>query len=82
MERRDVISVPRDAIVRCSGQNMVLLSQDGTLLPCAVCPGEVADGKVMIESGLREGDQIVVAITDQQRRKLTEKLSSGDDAGD
>lgn len=82
MEKPDAISVPREAVVRCSGQNVVLLSQRETLLPCAVCPGEVADGKVMIESGLHEGDQIVAAVTDQQRQALTEKLTSSADVGD
>lgn len=81
MEKKDAISVPREAIVRCSGQNVVLLSQRETLLPCPVFPGEVADGKVMIESGLHEGDQIVAAITDQQRESLTEKITAADDAG-
>jgi HlyD family secretion protein len=77
-EKRDAISVPRESIIRCSGQTMVLLAQREMLLPCPVQTGEVVDGKVLIESGLQQGDQIAVAVTDEQRNGIAEKLASAD----
>jgi len=75
-EKQDAISVPRESIIRCSGQNLVLLAQQDQLLPCPVQPGEVVDGKVLIESGLQDGDQIVAVVTEEQRKALAEILAT------
>jgi len=82
MEKRDAISIPPSAVVRHAGRNIVLMKTGDEFLPCQVQPGEVFDGKVLIESGLHEGDQIVSVITDQHRRVLNEKLTGTADFGE
>ena len=82
MEKPSAISVPQEAIARCMGQSVVLMKNGDQLLACQVKPGEVVDGRVLIESGLHEGDQIVASLTDQQRRALKEKVGCSFDAGE
>jgi len=82
MEKQDAITVPPTALIRHAGRNVVLMKSGDVLLPCQVEPGEVSDGKVLIESGLHEGDQIVSVVTDQQRRMLNEKLGASAEFGE
>jgi HlyD family secretion protein len=56
-EHSDAITVPRTAVTRLGGKSVVLLSQGEKLIPCPVQAGEIANGDVLIESGLQEGDQ-------------------------
>jgi multidrug efflux pump subunit AcrA (membrane-fusion protein) len=81
LEKPDAISIPTSAIVRCGRKNLVVLAQNDEFLPCEVRPGEVADGRVLIETGLREGDQIVTAVSDEQRRQLVEMFTDTSVAG-
>lgn len=73
-DRTNAISVPREAVARCGGINVVLMKSGEGFLPCQVTPGEVSEGKVLIESGLHEGDQIIASISESQREKLQEQL--------
>ena len=73
--RTSAISVPKEAVARCAGVNVVLMRTGEVFLPCHVVPGEVSEGKVLIESGLHEGDQIVAQISEHQRENLQEQLS-------
>ncbi len=77
MDKKDAISIPSTAIAKCFGQSLVLIKNGDQLLPCLIRAGEAVEGKVLIESGLSEGDQIVSAISDQQRDELEAKLGSG-----
>ena len=61
-------------MARCGSVNVVLMKSGKDFLPCQVTPGEVSEGKVLIESGLHEGDQIVASISQLQREKLQELL--------
>jgi len=54
--------------------NVVLMKSGEEFLACQVTPGEVSEGKVLIESGLHEGDQIIASISELQREKLQEQL--------
>ena len=73
-DRTNAISVPKEAVARCGGVNVVLMKSGEDFLPCQVTPGEVSEGKVLIESGLHEGDQIMASISEPQREKLQEQL--------
>ncbi len=82
MEKADAISIPQEAVARCMGYSVVLMKTGDQFLACQVKPGEVVDGKVLIESGLQEGDQIIAALSEQQRRALKEKVGGSFDAGE
>lgn len=81
-ERSDAITVPRSAVTRLGGKAMVLLSQGEKLIPCPVQAGEIADGDVLIESGLQEGDQVVAAISDDQKKEMEIALNGSYDAAE
>lgn len=70
LEHPKAIAVPREALTRYGDKSVVLMAQGNRLKPCPVQPGEVVDGKVVIESGLHEGDQIVAAISDREIDQL------------
>lgn len=70
LNRPSSISVPKEAVARCGKVNVVLMKSGEDLVPCEVTPGEVSDGKVLIESGLREGDQIVASISEHEQERL------------
>ena len=74
LDRTSAISVPKEAVARCGSMNVVLMKSGEDFLPCQVTPGEVSEGKVLIESGLHEGDQIIASISELQRQKLQEEL--------
>ena len=78
-DRPNAISVPKEAVARCGSINVVLMKSGENFLPCQVTPGEVSEGKVLIESGLHEGDQIMAAISDLQRDQLQEQLLRSQD---
>lgn len=82
LERPSAIAVPREALTKYGDKNVVLMAQGNRLKPCQVQPGEVVDGKVMIESGLHEGDQIVASISDRQLDQLKVASTVGVDHGD
>ena len=74
LNKPSAISVPKEAVARCGGVNVVLMKSGEEFLACQVTPGEVSEGKVLIESGLHEGDQIIASISELQREKLQEQL--------
>ncbi len=75
-DKTDAIAVPPQAVTRCAGINLVLLKSGDQLLPSQVETGEIVDGKVLIRSGLSAGDQIVPAISDEQRAQLYQRLGN------
>jgi HlyD family secretion protein len=81
-ERLNAITVPRSAIIRLGGKALVLLSQGEKLIPCPVQAGEIANGDVLIESGLQEGDQVVAAISDDQKKQMEVALNGSFDAAE
>ena len=81
-EKPDAIAVSPQAVTRCAGINLVLLNNGEQLLPCQVETGEVVDGKVLIQSGLSEGDQIVSVISGEQRAMLNERLGNQSEAAE
>ena len=80
-DRDDAIAVPPQAVTRCAGMNLVLIRRGDQLLPCQVETGEIVDGKVLIQSGLSEGDEIVANITDEQRLSLDKRLQGPTETG-
>ncbi|MFN9717914.1 MAG: HlyD family efflux transporter periplasmic adaptor subunit [Planctomycetota bacterium] len=82
LEHPDAIAVPREALTRYGDRSVVLMAQGNRLKACPVQPGEVVDGKVVIESGLHEGDQIVASISERQLDELKVASTAGGDHGD
>jgi hypothetical protein len=82
LEEPDAITLPPEAVIRCAGRNLVMMKAGDAFLPHEVQPGEVADGKVLIKSGLREGDQVASTISDRQRQELENHFADSSDAGD
>lgn len=67
---RDVIKVPRDAVVGLAGTNFVWKMHGTDLVPCAVDPGEANDTEVIIRGGLEVGDTVVVRLPDDLQQAL------------
>lgn len=61
-----VLSVPRQALFERAGRPVVYRSRDGAFEPVEVTLGPAAPGRVVIASGLAEGD--VIALVDPERR--------------
>ena len=60
----NVLVVPNNAIIKQGGQSMVSVpGPDGTPRQIPFQPGLVGDGKTEVLSGLREGQQILLATT-------------------
>lgn len=58
----DVITVPRDAVIRTAqGNRVVKLKDNGQYQPVVVKIGDESDGKVEITAGIKEGDKVVVS---------------------
>ncbi len=60
--KRNVLSVPREALIRTGKQDRVIVAMGGgRFVPMAVKVGMETDSKVEILSGLGEGDEVVVS---------------------
>ena len=59
---RDVLAVPREAVIRTGSQERVVLAQgDGRFRPAEVVTGLETEGKVEILDGLSEDEKIVIS---------------------
>lgn len=59
--RKDVLAVPREAVIRTENEERVVLALgDGRFQPVLVTTGAEAGGEVEIVEGLEEGDTVVV----------------------
>lgn len=60
--RENVLSVPREAVIRTGEQERVILALgEGRFRPAQVVTGLESDGRVEILQGLAEGEQVVVS---------------------
>jgi len=60
--RRNVITIPREALIRTGTSNRVILSLgDGQFRPAEVVPGVESGNRVVITSGLKAGETIVTS---------------------
>jgi RND family efflux transporter MFP subunit len=64
-ERHDALSVPRQAVFEKEGRQLVYVRRAGVFEPTEVTLGPAALGRIVIESGLHEGD--LVALRDPTR---------------
>lgn len=82
--KRNVLVVPRDALIRTEhGDRVVLALGGGRFKPVVVKPGIESGDKVEIVSGLHEGDQAVVSaqfLIDSESSLRAEFLRMGDPA--
>ncbi|MDF1545402.1 MAG: efflux RND transporter periplasmic adaptor subunit [bacterium] len=58
---KDVIAIPRPAVIELSGQNFVFVAQNERAVKRPVQLGIELDGHVVIESGLAVGDSLIVS---------------------
>jgi len=61
-EKKNVISIPRQAVVDADGESTVFRFEDGRFNPVVVETGASAGGRILITSGLSDGD--VIALRD------------------
>ncbi|MBI4006430.1 MAG: efflux RND transporter periplasmic adaptor subunit [Gammaproteobacteria bacterium] len=60
--RMDVLTVPRDAVIRDGeGERVILALGEGRFAPRAIITGIESDERVEVLEGLAEGDQVVVS---------------------
>lgn len=75
VEKRDVLSIPRDAVVGIAGDNFVWAWVDNSMVARQVKLGEANDEVVCIEDGVQPGDQIAIDLTNQHLAALREILA-------
>ncbi len=59
-EKRDILTVSKDAILKRGGSDIVYVVEKGKAMPRPVTLGEGTDGRVEVLSGLKAGDLVVV----------------------
>lgn len=62
-EKREVISLPDEAVVLMDGQPTVFVYEQGAYMARQVQPGERVGGRTVVRGGLKAGDQVVTAGT-------------------
>lgn len=60
-EVKDVLLLPRDAVVRRSGSDVVFVVENDKVKEVPVTTGESTDDLIVIKDGLEEGDKVVTA---------------------
>lgn len=68
--KEDVIVVPRQAVRREEGSTFVYRWAEGRAVRAAVQLGPTSLGRIVVESGLEEGDVIVLSDPDRSYREL------------
>jgi RND family efflux transporter MFP subunit len=64
---RDAVTVSKDAVTQRNGQNMVFVSNNGRAQPRPVTTGEATGSRLVVISGLKAGDLVVVRGNEQLR---------------
>ncbi|MGH1352587.1 MAG: efflux RND transporter periplasmic adaptor subunit [Methyloligellaceae bacterium] len=59
-EKREIVTVSKDAILKRGGADIVYIVQKGKAMPRPVTLGEGTEGRVEVLSGLKAGDLVVV----------------------
>lgn len=77
----NVVQVPSLAVRRANGQAFVTVSQGGKKIRRAVATGLVSRGRTQITSGLRPGEQVVVAVPTQSNAENGTQQQRGDGFG-
>lgn len=77
-DKREAIALPDAAIVLLEGQPTVFVFEHGTYEARQVEPGERLDGRTVLKSGVKAGDQVVTAgAYALKARKLKSQLGGG-----
>jgi len=64
---RDAVTVSKDAVTQRNGQNMVFVSNNGRAQPRPVTTGEATGSRLVVVSGLKAGDLVVVRGNERLR---------------
>lgn len=59
-DRRDVVTVHKDAIINRNGRNLVFVVADNAAQPRPVQLGEAVGSRLVVRGGLKEGEQVVI----------------------
>ena len=78
-ETRNVVAIPKDAVVNRQSGKIVYVFQDGTVRPANIDIGESFGGKFEVLSGLKPGQKVVVKGNELLRpgQRVRVKRSSG-----
>ncbi|MBT3810751.1 MAG: efflux RND transporter periplasmic adaptor subunit, partial [Rhodospirillaceae bacterium] len=64
---RDAVTVAKDAVTQRNGQSMVFVSNNGRAQPRPVTTSEATGGRLVVLSGLKAGDMVVVRGNERLR---------------
>ena len=64
---RDAVTVSKDAVTQRNGQSMVFVSNNGRAQPRPVTTGEATGSRLVVVSGLKAGDLVVVRGNERLR---------------
>ena len=80
---RDVVSVHKDAVLEKAGTRSVFLVVEGAVQPRKVILGDAVGGRMEVLSGLKPGDQVVVAGNERLRpgQSVRVRKARGGEAG-
>jgi HlyD family secretion protein len=59
-EAKDIICIPKEALIESDGRTMVLTRKEGKVVPKPIVMGLEGDIKVEIKNGLLEGDTVLI----------------------
>ncbi len=59
-EAKDIVCIPKEALIENDGRTMVLTRKDGKVVPKPIVMGLEGDIKVEIKNGLLEGDTVLI----------------------
>jgi cobalt-zinc-cadmium efflux system membrane fusion protein len=77
--KKEVISVPDEAISLLQGQPTIFVTENGGFEPRAVEIGDKVAGRTLIKSGVKAGDQIVAAGAYALKARLLKSQIGGSD---
>jgi multidrug efflux pump subunit AcrA (membrane-fusion protein) len=77
-ERKDVVAVPRQAIFEHEGRTVVYARREGDFAPLEVELGPASLGRVVIESGLEQGERVALFDPTRPEREPATEEAEGE----
>lgn len=76
-EKREILSVHKDAILKRGGADIVYVVLNGKAVPKTITIGEGIDGRMEVLDGLKVGDEVVVRGNERLRPGSTVNVAKG-----
>jgi multidrug efflux pump subunit AcrA (membrane-fusion protein) len=78
---RNVMAIPRDAVIIRHGQAMVRVKEGGETALRPIVLGAESRDRVIVREGLREGESVFVPPTVEEQKSLSSQTRSGEEEG-